>query len=63
MNLQDHYLNSGVPDEITENLIEFFPNEDGLSYEEVLLQQVILSQDYAIFNFTVSSFNLIYGLI
>nr|XP_043617050.1 E3 ubiquitin ligase BIG BROTHER-related-like [Erigeron canadensis] len=44
--LHDHYLNSGVPDEIAENLVEFFPNDDGLSYEEVLLQQASMYQSF-----------------
>lgn len=39
MDLHDHYLNSRLPDEITENLIEFFQDDDGLTYEEALLQQ------------------------
>lgn len=46
MHLHDHYLNSGVPDEIAANLKEFFPDDDGLSYEEVLLQQASMYQSF-----------------
>ncbi|KAK1431672.1 hypothetical protein QVD17_08204 [Tagetes erecta] len=46
VDLHDHYLNSGVPDEIADNLLEFFPNDDGLSYEEVLLQQASMYQSF-----------------
>ena len=45
MDLHNHYLNSRFPDEIPENLIEFFQDDDGLSYEEALLQQVIQIQN------------------
>lgn len=41
MELHDHYLNGEIPIEIAENLKEFFPEHDALSYEEVLMQQVI----------------------
>ncbi|KAI3783924.1 hypothetical protein L1987_43015 [Smallanthus sonchifolius] len=44
--IHDHYLNSGVPDEIADNLLEFCPNDDGLSYEEVLLQQASMYQSF-----------------
>ncbi|XP_071732203.1 E3 ubiquitin ligase BIG BROTHER-related-like [Rutidosis leptorrhynchoides] len=44
--LYDHYLNSGVSDEIAENLMKFYPNDDGLSYEEVLLQQASMYQSF-----------------
>ncbi|KAK9075310.1 hypothetical protein SSX86_003633 [Deinandra increscens subsp. villosa] len=46
VDLHDHYLNSGVPDEIADNLLDFFPNDDGLSYEEVLLQQATMYQSF-----------------
>ncbi|KVH87403.1 Zinc finger, RING/FYVE/PHD-type [Cynara cardunculus var. scolymus] len=42
----DHYLSYGVPDEIVENLEQFFPDNDGLSYEEVLLQQASMYQSF-----------------
>ncbi|KAJ9545958.1 hypothetical protein OSB04_025665 [Centaurea solstitialis] len=44
--LHDHYSSYGVPDEIAENLKEFFPDDDGLSYEEVLLQQASMYQSF-----------------
>lgn len=42
----DHYLNYGVPEVIAENLKEFFPDDDGLSYEEALLQQASVYQSF-----------------
>ncbi|KAM0070996.1 putative transcription factor C2H2 family [Helianthus debilis subsp. tardiflorus] len=33
-------------DDIAEHLVEFFPNDDGLSYEEVLLQQASMYQSF-----------------
>lgn len=41
IDVHDHYLTGKIPPEIAENLKEFFPEHDDLSYEEVLLQQVI----------------------
>lgn len=38
--IRSHYLNGKIPDEIAENLKEFFPEHGDLSFEEVLLQQV-----------------------
>lgn len=35
----DHYLNDTLPADIAENLKDFLPEEEGLSYEEVILQQ------------------------
>ncbi|CAI9302402.1 unnamed protein product [Lactuca saligna] len=46
MDLHNHYLNSRFPDEIPENLIEFFRDDDGLSYEEALLQQESMYQSF-----------------
>ncbi|KAL8233024.1 hypothetical protein R6Q57_002802 [Mikania cordata] len=46
VDLHDHYLNSGVPDEIADNLLEFVPNDDGLSYEEVILQQASMYESF-----------------
>ncbi|KAI3757588.1 hypothetical protein L6452_05129 [Arctium lappa] len=43
---RDHYSNHGVPNEIADNLKEFFPDDDGLSYEEVLLQQASMYQSF-----------------
>ncbi|KAI5670131.1 hypothetical protein M9H77_10495 [Catharanthus roseus] len=37
--IRSHYLNGKIPDEIAENLKEFFPEHGDLSFEEVLLQQ------------------------
>lgn len=39
IDVHDHYLTGKIPPEIAENLKEFFPEHDDLSYEEVLLQQ------------------------
>lgn len=39
--LQSHYLNGKIPAEIAENLKEFFPEQGDISFEEVLLQQVL----------------------
>lgn len=46
MNLHDYYLNSGVSDEITANLLAVLPDDDGLSYEEILLQQASMYQSF-----------------
>ncbi|KAL8253165.1 hypothetical protein R6Q59_036858 [Mikania micrantha] len=46
VDLHDHYLNSGVPDEIADNLLDFVPNDDGLSYEEVILQQASMYESF-----------------
>lgn len=46
MDLHGHYLNTMVPDDIPENLMHFLPNDDGLSYEEVLLQQASMFQSF-----------------
>ncbi|PWA88536.1 zinc finger, RING/FYVE/PHD-type [Artemisia annua] len=34
------------PDDIPENLMHFLPNDDGLSYEEVMLQQASMFQSF-----------------
>ncbi|KAI3508258.1 hypothetical protein L1887_23264 [Cichorium endivia] len=46
MDVHDRYLNSKLPEEITENLIEFFQDDDGLTYEEALLQQESMYQSF-----------------
>lgn len=42
--LQTHYSSGGIPSEIAENLKDFFPEDGDLSYEEVLLQQVLQNE-------------------
>lgn len=46
MDLHERYLNSRLRDEIPEHLIEFFQDDDGLSYEEALLQQESMYQSF-----------------
>ncbi|GJW20939.1 E3 ubiquitin ligase BIG BROTHER-like protein [Tanacetum coccineum] len=46
VDLHGRCLNTMVPDDIPENLMHFLPNDDGLSYEEVLLQQASMFQSF-----------------
>ncbi|XP_024977479.1 E3 ubiquitin ligase BIG BROTHER-like isoform X4 [Cynara cardunculus var. scolymus] len=39
VDVHEHYLNGTLPADIAENLNDFLPEEEGLCYEEVILQQ------------------------
>ncbi|KAI3800157.1 hypothetical protein L1987_35467 [Smallanthus sonchifolius] len=44
---EDHYyLNGSLPADIPDNLKEFLPQDEGLSYEEIILQQACVYQSY-----------------
>lgn len=42
--LHTHYSSGGIPSEIAENIKDLFPEDGDLSYEEVLLQQVLWNE-------------------
>ncbi|CAK9160983.1 unnamed protein product [Ilex paraguariensis] len=42
--VDDHYLNRRIPAEIAQNLKDFFPEHCDLTYEELLLQQVLWNE-------------------
>ncbi|XP_071705834.1 E3 ubiquitin ligase BIG BROTHER-related-like [Rutidosis leptorrhynchoides] len=49
INIHEHYLNVSLPADIPDDLREFLPEEEedeGLTYEEVILQQATVYQSY-----------------